>query len=139
MPTNTVSLSAPYPLFALSQPTAPTDTNNNSKKKNIPTIRPISTAAVVAAPLGAKQRKRKRTEGEVVAGVDGEGVNIYNAATTQIVSAYALPPATKFSAAPVSLRTNAGRKTYAAVSAPQPRIVGLRLSSWCLPMRGSRL
>ncbi|KAF2198925.1 hypothetical protein GQ43DRAFT_482901 [Delitschia confertaspora ATCC 74209] len=46
-------------------------------------------------------RKRKRTE--VAVGTDGEGVFIYSVQNPQLVTSYAVPPQTYFTAAPCSL------------------------------------
>lgn len=72
-----VALSAPYPIFPLSQPLHQT----RAKDREGGAYRACFTSSVESA------KKRKRGAAEIVVAVDGEGVNIYD------VIAIELPPA----------------------------------------------
>ncbi|ORY19615.1 hypothetical protein BCR34DRAFT_136080 [Clohesyomyces aquaticus] len=69
-------------------------------------------------------RKRKRTE--IVVGVDGEGILIYSLQNPQLVTSYALPPQTSFTAPPFSIyqkrhsKQPSCRFTYASISPSSP-------------------
>ncbi|KAH8146283.1 uncharacterized protein LAJ45_09725 [Morchella importuna] len=117
---NSVSLSAPYIIFPLSQPLHQT----RAKDREGGTYRVCFTSSVEST------KKRKRNAQEIAVAVDGEGVNIYDVRATQVISTYALPPTTKFSCAPTSSFTRGGKKatafgrrTYAAVSSPKREIL----------------
>ncbi|EFR04709.1 hypothetical protein MGYG_07718 [Nannizzia gypsea CBS 118893] len=66
---------------------------------------------------GLKKRKRH----EIIAAIDGEGVNIYNAQFPKLVTSYAIPPQASHSCPPCSIRqklpgnSGAKRQTYCAV------------------------
>lgn len=68
-------------------------------------------------------KKRKRGLAEIVTAVDGEGVNIYDVSSTQIISSYATPASTQFSCAPASVRGPTLTRTYAAISHPKKQIL----------------
>ncbi|RPB03266.1 hypothetical protein L873DRAFT_1787081 [Choiromyces venosus 120613-1] len=113
-----ISLSAPYTIFALSQPIHQT----RAKDREGTAYRTCYTSPV-------ENKKRRRTGNtEVAIAIDGEGVNIYDLRSTQLLSTHALPPTTKFSCASVSTATRISktkllRKTYAAISFPKKQIV----------------
>ncbi|KAF8425197.1 hypothetical protein EV426DRAFT_62656 [Tirmania nivea] len=107
-----VSLSAPYTLFPLAPSLAGTIRREDH-------VRPCLTS-VVESP---SSKKRKRGLAEIVTAVDGEGVNIYDVSSTQIISSYATPASTQFSCTPASVRSPAFTRTYAAVSHPKKQIL----------------
>ncbi|KAG0637362.1 hypothetical protein HOY80DRAFT_1051952 [Tuber brumale] len=116
--TSPISLSTPYTIFPLSRPIRQTRAGDRGGS----TYRTCHTSQV-------ENKKRGRSgNAEVAIAIDGEGVNIYDVRSTQLLSAHPLPPTTKFSCAPVSSATRVSkskllRKTYAAVSFPKRRIV----------------
>ncbi|KAF8456110.1 hypothetical protein BDZ91DRAFT_745767 [Kalaharituber pfeilii] len=113
-----VSLSAPYTLFPLAPPAALQSKSRADGKESH--FRPCYTS-LVEAP---SSKKRKRVLSEIAAAVDGEGVNIYDVSSAQVISSYATPTATKFSCVPASIRTSDFSQTYAASSLPKRQI-------WC--------
>ncbi|OQN97385.1 hypothetical protein B0A48_16544 [Cryoendolithus antarcticus] len=56
-----------------------------------------------AAPVYSYRNSRKRKRHEVVVGVDGESVSIYNVSSQALVASYALPPQTKLCCKPASV------------------------------------
>ncbi|KAI5286280.1 hypothetical protein KEM54_006910 [Ascosphaera aggregata] len=74
--------------------------------------------------VAAKKRKRY----EVVAAVEGEGINIYNVQFPKLVTSYATPPQSSFSCSPCSVRQKDAqtsvtkRWTYCALQAPEKKI-----------------
>ncbi|KAK6435612.1 hypothetical protein LTR95_008199 [Oleoguttula sp. CCFEE 5521] len=56
-----------------------------------------------AAPVYSYRNSRKRKRHEVVVGVDGESVSIYNVSSQALVASYALPPQTKLCCKPASI------------------------------------
>nr|OQO29518.1 hypothetical protein B0A51_02610 [Rachicladosporium sp. CCFEE 5018] len=56
-----------------------------------------------AAPVYSYRNSRKRKRHEVVVGVDGESVSIYNVSSQALVASYALPPQTKLCCKPSSI------------------------------------
>ncbi|KAI5295137.1 hypothetical protein KEM52_002264 [Ascosphaera acerosa] len=75
--------------------------------------------------LSAGKRRRRY---ELVATIDGEGVNIYNVQFPKLVTSYATPPQSSFSCAPCSVRQKGGaagetvRWTYVALAAPETKL-----------------
>ncbi|KAI5301471.1 hypothetical protein KEM56_001690, partial [Ascosphaera pollenicola] len=74
----------------------------------------------------AAAKKRKRYE--VVAAIEGEGVNVYNVQFPKLVTSYATPPQSSFSCSPCSVRQKDAqtsvtkRWTYCALDAPEKKI-----------------
>ncbi|KAG0648802.1 Uncharacterized protein D0Z07_4721 [Hyphodiscus hymeniophilus] len=104
------SLQAPYPLASLPRPI---DHSNGQY--------------VVGDVFGGAPGSKKRKRSELVVGVDGEGVNIYDISTSRLITSYALPPQTSFTCAPASLRTKISkakieRRTYVSTTGSQAQI-----------------
>ncbi|KAL5120033.1 hypothetical protein ACEQ8H_002131 [Pleosporales sp. CAS-2024a] len=100
----TDTIGAPFTLATLSKPVGSTNGRIH--------------AASVCSLNGVKKRKRT----EVAVGLDGEGVSIYSLQNPQLVTSYALPPATAFKLAPLSIyRKGSSKKlsqrfTYASIT-----------------------
>ncbi|KAK5167630.1 uncharacterized protein LTR77_007329 [Saxophila tyrrhenica] len=58
-----------------------------------------------SAPVYSIRESKKRKRQEVVVGVDGESVNIYNIQSQRLVTSYALPPQTYLCCSPCSFYT----------------------------------
>ncbi|KAK2748163.1 hypothetical protein FQN57_001288 [Myotisia sp. PD_48] len=71
---------------------------------------------------GIKKRKRH----EIVAAIDGEGINIYNAQFPKLLSSYATPPQASHTCPPCSVRQRLNsttiRQTYCAIREPKTSI-----------------
>ncbi|KAK6435426.1 hypothetical protein LTR95_008385 [Oleoguttula sp. CCFEE 5521] len=74
-----------------------------------------------AAPVYSYRASRKRKRHEVVVGVDGESVNIYNVQSQALVASYAVPPQTTLCCKPASVygkrdgARSAQRETFVAL------------------------
>ncbi|KAF2398703.1 hypothetical protein EJ06DRAFT_496423 [Trichodelitschia bisporula] len=74
-----------------------------------------------AAPVFALSESKRTKRPEVVTSIDGESVNIYNVSNSALIATYAVPPQTRFVAAPCSLyqkhgkNQSARRYTYTAI------------------------
>ncbi|OCK80398.1 hypothetical protein K432DRAFT_425777 [Lepidopterella palustris CBS 459.81] len=87
-------------------------------------------ASCVQSLSGSKRRKRT----EIAVGVDGEGISIYNVKTPQLVTSYALPLHTYFTAPPCSVYRKGSKNqswtrfTYASVTessvGAKPQVLG---------------
>lgn len=81
---------------------------------------------VCALRPGAKKRRRP----EVAVGIDGEAANLYDIASSRLITSYPVPPQAKFSCPPCSLRlrsaagkkTDVARYTYIATREPARRL-----------------
>ncbi|KAG9243709.1 hypothetical protein BJ878DRAFT_442864 [Calycina marina] len=82
---------------------------------------------VVGEVHGGALTSKKRKRSELAVGVDGEGVNLYDIASSRLITSYALPPQGLFTCPPASLRTRVSknrfeRRTYVSTTSPQPQI-----------------
>ncbi|EPE04073.1 hypothetical protein F503_04921 [Ophiostoma piceae UAMH 11346] len=86
--------------------------------------------AVVGEVYGQRPGVKKRRRAEVSVGIDGEAANIYDIASSRLITSYPVPPQAKFSCAPCSvrLRSSAGkdatvaRYTYIATREPARKL-----------------
>lgn len=87
------------------------------------------TGDVFGGAPGSKKRKRS----ELVVGVDGEGVNLYDISTSRLITSYALPPQMSLTCPPCSIRTRLSkgkveRRTYVSTTGPQAQITSFHNS-----------
>ncbi|ELR03126.1 hypothetical protein VC83_05677 [Pseudogymnoascus destructans] len=80
---------------------------------------------------GGTPGSRKRKRAELVVGISGEGVNLYDIQSSKLVTSYALPPQALITCAPYSLRLKQGkglveRRTYASTTENTPRVTVFR-------------
>ncbi|PVH79223.1 hypothetical protein DL98DRAFT_516271 [Cadophora sp. DSE1049] len=79
---------------------------------------------VVAEVYGGAPGAKKRKRSELVVGIDGEGVNLYDVSSSRLITSYALPPQSSFTCPPSSLRTRGSktkveRRTYVSTRGSQ--------------------
>ncbi|KAI0417051.1 hypothetical protein F5X98DRAFT_166397 [Xylaria grammica] len=78
---------------------------------------------------GSKKRKRRRAE--LTVGIDGEAINIYDVSSSRLVTSYPIPPQSRLSCPPGSIRSKSvsakdfSRHTYAALDESQESRVTL--------------
>ncbi|SZF02438.1 unnamed protein product [Blumeria hordei] len=82
---------------------------------------------VVCEVYGSTIDQKKRKRPELVVGIDGEGVELYDVSTSRLITSYALPPQSSLTCAPNSIRiriseTKVERKTYVSSIGKTPQI-----------------
>ncbi|ERS98575.1 hypothetical protein HMPREF1624_05360 [Sporothrix schenckii ATCC 58251] len=72
--------------------------------------------SVVGEVYGQRPGVKKRRRAEVVVGIDGESANIYDIASSRLITSYPIPPQAKFSCAPCSIRLRSSSSRDATVA-----------------------
>lgn len=72
--------------------------------------------SVVGEVYGQRPGVKKRRRAEVVVGIDGESANIYDIASSRLITSYPVPPQAKFSCAPCSVRLRSSASKDATVA-----------------------
>ncbi|KAI6563105.1 hypothetical protein MCOR04_009235 [Pyricularia oryzae] len=80
---------------------------------------------VFGQSAGVSSKKRKRSE--LAVGINGEALNLYNVASSRLITSYPVPPSSSFTCPPVSLRlknSDGGitRYTYSSTLEPRPKV-----------------
>ncbi|KIH87790.1 hypothetical protein SPBR_04618 [Sporothrix brasiliensis 5110] len=72
--------------------------------------------SVVGEVYGQRPGVKKRRRAEVVVGIDGESANIYDIASSRLITSYPIPPQAKFSCVPCSIRLRSSSSRDATVA-----------------------
>ncbi|CAK7199586.1 hypothetical protein SEUCBS139899_002269 [Sporothrix eucalyptigena] len=72
--------------------------------------------SVVGEVFGQRPGVKKRRRAEVAVGIDGESANIYDIASSRLITSYPVPPQAKFSCTPCSVRLRSSASKDATVA-----------------------